>query len=378
MTTHGPNGAPPHDPDADRLGAAWNDLVTGKQPAIGDRNDELVEIVRGLHRGAPTVSPGSRFTTDLKEKIMTSTLARAHPGTLRPMPPRNLPPPTHRDPASLDLPRPLERRVPVLVSAALLLITLGTAGYATLDRDGSGGPGGPAIHAPGTPSPEADENVLLEFPLPADALPSDGFGDIGLRYFTMAPNSTASLETSPISASPGIWANYIVAGALTMTAEGEVTVIRTGGAPETVPAGTETTLAAGDSAIHDNMGSSSWTVTGTDTVEIVSLYIQDNAYIQYPNPTGWEQLRINFIYPVPIPAGDWTVRLEVMELEPDSVISAAAGGSLQSAFTAPNSDAHLARVLDSEFVLNGATTTTTAYVFTLELASEGEAMPVES
>ena len=315
----------------------------------------FVDHLEDTLMNAVSTAPALRALTPLR----TITLSPEMPGRL-----------------TSPLARP-SRWVPILISAALLLLTIGVAfGPLRPSNDGTGrGPAIPAAVVQASPSPEeAAGTVLLEFPLPAQALPPDGFGNLGLRYFTMAPNTTAAWEASPSTASPGIWANYVVSGSLTMAAEGEVAIFRGAGdeTPEIVPAGTEIILAAGDSALHDTLESATWTSTGAESVEMVSIFLTHKYLLPFPTPTGWEQLRINNFYPAPVPAGDWVVRLEVIELEPDAEIPAPVAGVVQSAVTAPESDAHLARSADGGFALRGGTTTATAYLFTVEQTREGD------
>jgi hypothetical protein len=63
--------AHPHDPDADRLSAAWNDLVAGRQPI---ERDELTDAVQSLHAGAPNHQPTSAFKEELRENLMHATV----------------------------------------------------------------------------------------------------------------------------------------------------------------------------------------------------------------------------------------------------------------------------------------------------------------
>jgi hypothetical protein len=81
VTRPGPNSATPHDPDADRLSAAWNELVVGRQPV---ERDELTDAIQSLHAAAPDHRPTSTFRDDLREQLMHATAPIAIPGRRQP------------------------------------------------------------------------------------------------------------------------------------------------------------------------------------------------------------------------------------------------------------------------------------------------------
>ncbi|HET7055720.1 MAG TPA: hypothetical protein VFI12_04605 [Thermomicrobiales bacterium] len=77
MTRPDQHRASPHDPDADRLSATWNDLVAGRQPV---ESDELTDAVQSLHAAAPTYRPTSTFRDELREQLMHTAMPIEMPG----------------------------------------------------------------------------------------------------------------------------------------------------------------------------------------------------------------------------------------------------------------------------------------------------------
>jgi hypothetical protein len=83
MTRQGPNSAHPHDPDADRLSAAWNDIVEGFPPSTDSADAELIATVRSLHASAPDHRPQSEFRNNLREQLMDTAVPITKPGFAR-------------------------------------------------------------------------------------------------------------------------------------------------------------------------------------------------------------------------------------------------------------------------------------------------------
>ena len=77
MTRPDQHRAHPHDPDADRLSAAWNEIVAGRQPV---ESDELTDAVQSLHAGTPNHRATSTFRDELREQLMQTALPIKMPG----------------------------------------------------------------------------------------------------------------------------------------------------------------------------------------------------------------------------------------------------------------------------------------------------------
>jgi len=71
VTRQDPNSALPHDPDADRLSAAWNEIVAGLEPFA---EDDLTATARSLHAGAPDYKPTPTFKDELRETLMQTAV----------------------------------------------------------------------------------------------------------------------------------------------------------------------------------------------------------------------------------------------------------------------------------------------------------------
>ena len=124
MTRPDQHRAHPHDPDADRLSAAWNEIVAGLEPFA---EDELTATARSLHAGAPDHRPTSTFRDDLRETLMETAVPIEMPALRQP--------PRLREQASesrLRIPSIMGGRAvrwtAIAATVALLLTTL-TAGY---------------------------------------------------------------------------------------------------------------------------------------------------------------------------------------------------------------------------------------------------------
>ena len=81
MTRPGSNSASPHDPDADRLSAAWNEIVAGLEPIA---EDDLTATARSLHAGAPDHRPTATFKDNLRETLMQTAVPIETPGLRQP------------------------------------------------------------------------------------------------------------------------------------------------------------------------------------------------------------------------------------------------------------------------------------------------------
>jgi hypothetical protein len=177
VTRESPHSAHPQDPDADRLSAAWNEIVAGLDPIA---EDDLTATARSLHAGAPDHRSTSTFRDNLRETLMQTAVPIEMPALRQP--------PHIREQASesrLRIPAIMGGRAvrwtAIAATVALLLTTL-WAGYL----------GG--LYPPGSDS----DPTNLAAPLtgtPVSAPPTssdiqatrDSCGELGL-YFVCGPN----------------------------------------------------------------------------------------------------------------------------------------------------------------------------------------------
>lgn len=270
------------------------------------------------------------------------------------------------------------RWFPAFVSAALLLLTLGIAAgvYWRMDRGGSRSIGGSVIQAPATPSPAvADDSVLFEVPLPADVVPQNGFGTVGIRFFVMAPNSTATWTGEVSDLRPSIWATHVIAGSMTVTADAASEVVHSDDSSESVPPGTAATLSPGDTALYRTGKALEWTSTGSTEVQFITLAVSSDYLLDLPLSNDWQETGYDIEYRAAMPPGAWLLRLEALDLESDGEIAAPASPSMQFGVAGPESDAYVASGPDGELTLRGADTTTRVYVFTIEQTEPAPATP---
>ena len=109
-----------------------------------------------------------------------------------------------------------------------------------------------------------------------------------------------------------------------------------------------------------------WKNTGSAEVHIVTLWIWDYTIFS-PAPAQWVQVTFQADNTAAMPAGDWVIRLEADEVEPDGVLPAPASPDLQFGLTSPDTTAYVARSPeDGELTLRSAQSTTTVYVMTVE------------
>ena len=173
--------------------------------------------------------------------------------------------------------RGARRWLPMLVSAALVLATLGIAWreFGPGGDDPSSHTGGPAINAPASPTPDATpDDTVLELTLPADALPTGDGVSAGLGYFSIPPGKS-STWTAKCCRGPMI--EHVVAGQYTVTAGAAIDVIRADGTVEQIPPDSAVTLGPGDSLLSRNETEVQAVNNGTELVEIVQWTFVDDS-----------------------------------------------------------------------------------------------------
>ena len=173
--------------------------------------------------------------------------------------------------------RRIRRWLPILVSAALVLATLGIV-WREFDLrrdDPSSHTGAPAINAPASPTSDATSNdTVLELTILADTLPTGDGVSAGLGYFSILPGKS-STWISKCCRGPLI--EYVVSGQYTVTSTAAIDVIRGDGTVEQVPANTAVTLGPGDSLLSRNETEVQAENNGSELVEIVQWTFIDDS-----------------------------------------------------------------------------------------------------
>ena len=313
-----------NNPDA--LNRYLDDLASGNAVNDSGIEPETVATVRRLREIGASPRPDTSFVDQLEETLMNAvtTAPTALRSIARPLVPakRAAPLPERLHPATFH-DTGVKRWAPILISAALLLLTLAVAfGPLRPGGDGNGNhAAGPAVYAPASPSPDAlHGETVLELTLPAEAIPSGEEIGSGLEHLTIPPGIGGTWEET---CCPGTSVEYIISGSYTVTAEEAVQVVRADGAVEDVPAGTEVTLGAGDSLIARVETRLYGANTGTTPTELLSWSLIDATDDSTYNGrmlSGWSEGNFDLHRPRPLPAVEAVIELHRFTVEDGDVI----------------------------------------------------------
>jgi hypothetical protein len=221
--------------------------------------------------------------------------------------------------ASGQRPTPRIRWAGVQFATALLLVVTLGLGYLAL-RPGT--PESlrlaalPALVAPATPaSTEQARQTLATITMPAGTVPSEIFA--ALSHFTIPAGSQSGTGSTWVSTCcVGVRFEYIVSGSFTVHSAGPVQVLHGGASAwETIPAGTEISVTAGDALLLRMEDAFDVANSGSVPVELVEGNLFDGKVINDPNPHDWiyhnqEIHRTLFS----VPSGPATVRLQLTTL----------------------------------------------------------------
>jgi hypothetical protein len=261
----------------DALDRFWDAVVTGEAGEPSGLDVTFAATVRRLHAAQPRSGANPRFVADL-----WGELSRGDQPAERAVSPRRL----HRGPVDArPIPRSLEdgagtgdsrRWLPILLSAALLVLTLGVALGARLPGRVSGPDhgGAPAIQAPATPSPVATNGVVLEFTVPVVDLPTTDWARTVFDHLSIPPGTTAAGSSNCCS---GPMIEYVLSGSYTVRVAAAIKVIRAGGTIEHIPANTEVTLGPGDGLISRSETAAQITVAGPKPAELLNWILVDHS-----------------------------------------------------------------------------------------------------
>jgi quercetin dioxygenase-like cupin family protein len=242
---------PDHSYDDLTLDRFWDDLVDSSDADTQWVDPERAAVVRKINTLAQAPVPASardRVRQWLLSSHESPTFVMEAPTSAGELEEVVAPRPSVYMHVLTRLPdRPVMRYAAL---AALLLLVLGGifGSSRLLDRLRGGDPAmiPAAILDTATPStPDATDEILLDVTLSADAFPAADVLYTKLEAFSVPPGTTSSWPAT-YACCPDPHILYILNGSLTVTADGPVRVIRTGGQSESVPADTRITLGPDD------------------------------------------------------------------------------------------------------------------------------------
>jgi hypothetical protein len=371
----------------------WDEIPRRGPATPDDLDPDVAAVIRALHALREVPEPDPIFAGRLRENLMNATtipLPRTDPLT---------------SPGNNRWPLPSASRVVVpplpvahghwsparLATAVLVLLVLAGSilviGPGRLGRQDDLPLFLPAIS--GTPAAETVvTEELVSLVLLADQMPSGGPFALVLWNFSLPPGVHAPVHPDAQTCCTGPQLTHVVAGELVLTVEAPVRLYRgEESAAEDIPAGTETTLHAGDTAVYDYAQPTQFANPGSSAAQVVSggywlgtLARPPFAGVNmYGGQSATPEAAPNFIdyaeiYPArELPAGPVRTTLVYASLPPDGVSPAPAPGSAVIAVGAregisvgENSDGSLRNI---------APETTELYVLTLEPTTAGAVLP---
>lgn len=247
-----------------RLMVYWDEMVTGANVRESRQilDPSVTETVLAAHQGYNKRAADSDFSARLLKELTRSFQAEL----VR----QFVPPPSEHAgfPANgrtkialptppVEAPSPARRRMALAAACSALVLAGLFGGYFAFNRGDDREPasipavidGSPAATPIATPVPDFTVETLLEHHFAAGELElSDDDFFIWNRY-SLAPGST--LRYPNACGAPKVAVAYLESGTFSVRAEGPLAVIR-GGVTETIPAGDEVSLVAGDSYIYLN------------------------------------------------------------------------------------------------------------------------------
>jgi hypothetical protein len=359
----------------DALDRYLDDLANDRAPR-DELEIELVATIDRISEIGETPVPDRTFVDHLEDTLMNAVATAPPLRRLTPIPDNHLALPLPIRP-TVPFARP-HHWAPILISAALLLLTIGIAfGPLRPGNDGTGrGPAIPAAVVQASPSPEAvSDETLVEVPVPADLLlPADPVV-AGINLVTV-PVGTFQQPADEAATNPGIQALYILAGTARVVSDELMHLIATGGTGtmEEIKAGTTVVLEPGDTLVTRKAPSEMWTNEGPAEVELISLEVFRGPWWSSTFPLGWVVTE----YDVDDSFEQWPgdrptiLRLRHVTAPPESVISLPAGALGQ--FAVHESDetgSSIGRRTDGSVrFVGGGDKPMTAYIMTVELVDE--------
>ena len=358
-----------------------DDLANSNIPLRNHIETGLVDTIRRFTEIAEIPAPNQDFVDELEDRLMNAGTRSAVVAVL-PLPIHGGQPLPGFTIAHVRATRGVRRWMPMLVSAALVLVTLGFAWreFGPGQDAPNSHTGAPSIRAPATPSPDPTEGeTLFEITLPADIVPHTTDRFFAIQYVTIPPG--ADSHWTPYWGT-GPYGEYVMSGSYRERVEADVLVLRATGILEDVPANTEFTLGPGDLLISLNENTVETINDGAVSAEVLTWLFMDDPGGQFAgrNEEGW--IGNNFATKgeteLPSLPGAVTLRLQRMSLGPDDQVFAPLEG-VQIALPLDRLTETIRTSTDSSYFkvsnLDGEPETV-VYVLTLLPAdSGGSAMP---
>jgi hypothetical protein len=358
----------------DVLNRYLDDRATGDRASRERIEPGLVETIRRFTAMGHLPAPNPHFADQLEERLMNAGV-HAPAITLLTIP-------VATDDRSrlitIDQGRTVRgarRWLPILVSAALVLLTIGIAWRQfgpDRQRDNPQS-GGPAIYAPSSPSPDhATDESFFEITVPADLMPP-GEDSIVLAHNSIPAGVTASWAQPNC---PGLLLEYVLSGTYSISAEAPFQIARAKGQQEDVPTGSEAVLGPGDTLIIRNEVRFDAVNAGTESVEILDALLGGQASPDAGQSiaVGWNGHQSTQEDDLPDLSQGATIQLARQDLLPDERVTPPEG-TVMIAVTLNVTTQSIYLSRDGSFSAGNLTgaPTTTVYTMTVQPADGGAA-----
>jgi hypothetical protein len=273
------------------------------------------------------------------------------------------------------------RWLAALVSAALLLLTLGLA-FSQIEwrPEGAQAPGGMVIQAPVSPSPDGEvisTETLFAITLLPDVMPVGELGTTLLGWETIPANMVTTREAS--ACCRGFLVHLIIDGSVTIEGDGPIQVYRhdQAGVREDHGAGESAALEPGDLVVVRFEDGQTWT-TGAADVEVVMGELASGDFPGQFAPHEW--VDFDYIYDlnsVPLHGGPYTFTLTEVTVESPSreMVELPTDGFNQLAII-KDGKAIVGTGTDGVIRVGEMTEPVSIFVLTLSSTDEGTGTPV--
>jgi hypothetical protein len=360
----------------DTLDRYLDDLANGETPINNQLDPELVATIDRLSEIGQNPLPRPDFVDQLEERLMNAVSNVA----MVPSPPIRIGRPDTARVTPIHSARSgigVHRWLPILVSAAVILVVLGLAWR----QFGSGEPdrnpqlGAPAIQAPATPSPAAaGDQTLVDVILPADVVPVGEEVNVLLARDTIPANSETT--HAPMDCCPGTKTYSILAGKVSVTSDGPMELIQAGtvGTQDVVAAGETANLSPGDTLVVRNEHYQTWT-SGGDPVDIITTAIASGFWMTSFDPIEWVgNGAASNSQTIPLPAGPYRLRVLGMNVTADETFPPTTETIIQLGMSSDGTS--VGQSSDQTLSVTGVRAPLTVFILRLETAPADAGTPV--
>ena len=360
----------------DALDRYLDDLANGEVLINSQLDPELVATVRRLGEIGQTPTPHPDFVDQLEERLMnvvsnvamvpSSPIRIARSETTRVTPIRSA--------RSGIGPK---RWLPILVSAAVILVTLGLAWrqFGPGEPDRNPQLGAPAIQAPATPSPAAaGDQALVDIILPADVVPVGEEVNVLLARDTIPANSETT--HAPMDCCPGTKTYSILVGKVSVTSDGPMQLIRAGtsGTHEVIAVGETADLSPGDALVVRNEHHQTWT-SGADPVDIITTAVASGFWMTSFDPIEWVGTgSASNSQTIPLPAGPYRLHVLRKNVSADETFPPTAETIIQLGLSSDGTS--VGQSSDQTLSVTGVRAPLTVFILRLETAPADAGTPV--